>query len=437
MPMRVRVFLFAAVAILTSGLVHGAGREEPFRFLVMGDPQFHVPTDDAWEPTLSYGYQWQSPAWQHVPALMKRLDAKYFFVCGDIFEYHDGDGTAVSELWDVWDRYVDKFAGIGRVEWVTGGHEFWGKDAEQDRQYFLQRYPNHVRYLVRDGPHAFILFDDVHNPLTFGSGGLEWLDETLRQCQDAEHIWFFGHVPPRNTANWWPTRRRPGELDAFRSRMAALLGQRGTRAAFFGHEHRETNLGDRGGFPMFVAACRYPLLVEVRGDRVEYRWIMEPASEDPLATALPVEGDPLAAWRLAPVPAQMEWPAPPALPDSLDALPFRPAAAGADGSIDLSAVEGLPPGVRVVAVAEWTFLAGWHHRCARVRSSAPYSLWINGRFLESGGATDGRFNGYEYELSEPNRAVLILEPADGERTFTFVPHSFPEEMRAEQQRQHE
>ena len=437
--MRVRILLVAVVIVLASAVVGRAEREESFRFLVMGDPQFHVPAEDARAATLHYGHQWQSPAWQHVPALMKRLGVKYFFVCGDIFEYHDGDGTSVSELWDVWDRYVDEFSGIGRVEWITGGHEFWGRNAERDRQYFLKRYPDHVRYCLREGPHAFIMFSDGCDSPGSDDARLEWLEEALGRCQDAEHVWFFGHHPPRNTANWWPTRQRPEEPDPFRTRMAALLERYQVRAAFFGHEHRETNLGDRGGFPMFVTACRYPLLVEVRGDHVDYRWIMAPSSEDPLATALPVGGEPLTDWRLAPVPAQMEWPKPPALPDSMDSLEFRAAGAG-DGRIDLSTVKGLLPGGRVVAVAGWSFRAGWHQRCARIRSSAPYSLWINGRFLESAAATDGRFNSYQYRRSdyeggEPNRAVIVLEAGDAEATFTFIPHSFPEEMRAELRRQ--
>lgn len=430
MKLRAKAALLLLALTLAVLGVRNARADEPFRFLVMGDPQFQVPREGAWEATLNYGYEWQSPTWKAMPRIMDGLDARYFFVCGDIFQYQDGDGATAPALWDVWDKYLETFAGVGRVEWITGGHEFWGSTAAQDQEHFVQRYPDHVRYTVSDAGHVFILFDDVHSPHTFDTHGLEWLERTLKEAQGAEHVWFFGHVPPRNTADWWPTRKRPGRKDEFRSRMAALLGEYGVRAAFFGHEHRETYLGDRGGFPMFVTGVRHPLLVEVRGERVEYRWLMDRSGPDLLRGSLPVEGPPLTAWRVAALPEGAQLPDPPTALKLPEGLVFRDVSAE-HGVVNLDELLDLQEGGKAIAVADYPLGTSWGGRCARIRSSMPYSLWINGRFFESADATAGRFNGYQMALQPENRVVIVFDVEGPGHRFTFVLHSFPDDMRTD------
>jgi len=224
------LLIFLALACLASA------EDQPLRFLVMGDPQFKLAKPGQPEA----GYVWTSDVWAKLPNLMRRVHAKYLFVCGDIFEYKVGDGTTITGLWDEWDKYVATFKAAGRVEWITGGHEFWGGKTESEpRDVFLKRYPDHVRYRIVDGENVFILFDDLHDPNYLDPNGLAWLEKTLGESAAAKHVWFFGHVPPRNTADWWPTGERPRK-DAFRIRLAELLEKRGITAAFFGHEHMET-----------------------------------------------------------------------------------------------------------------------------------------------------------------------------------------------------
>lgn len=98
MKLRVKAALLLLALTLAVLGVSNARADEPFRFLVMGDPQFQVPREGAWEATLNYGYEWQSPTWKAMPRIMDGLDAQYFFVCGDIFQYQDGDGTTAPAL---------------------------------------------------------------------------------------------------------------------------------------------------------------------------------------------------------------------------------------------------------------------------------------------------------------------------------------------------
>lgn len=267
---------------------------EPFRFLVMGDPQFRVPRPGIPAQTWNLGYEWPNDVWRELPRIMRRLGAHRLFVCGDIFEYLEGDGTTVGDLWDVWDAYAATFDDGLHMDWVTGGHEWlrgpcregdpWVNEPEP-RDYFLQRYPERVRYVVRDGRQAFILFDNTHEFGVLKPGALEWLDAALESCQDLEHVWFFGHVPPWDPAYWWP---QEGEeyREELRSDMAALLTAYGVRGAFFGHLHRDIFLGEPGGFPLFVTGREHPLLVEVCGGDVSFRWIMDPLSADPAGSAV-------------------------------------------------------------------------------------------------------------------------------------------------------
>jgi hypothetical protein len=413
--------------------------QKPFRFLVMADPQFQAPNRYGRPELMNYGLQWTSSTWKAMPHVMRKLAVRRFFVCGDIFEYHDGDGTTVAGLWDVWDRYLKTFEGAGPVEWITGGHEFWGKAAAQARDLFLKRYPGHVRYRIVENGQAFILFDDTHTPDFLKPGGLEWLESTLEEVRGAEHVWFFGHVPPRNTADWWPTVKRPGQLDEYRSRMAMLLEKHKVRAAFFGHEHRPAYLGDRGGFPMIVASTSIPLLVEVRGEQVAFRWLMDPTADDPLETAVGLEGPPVESWRVAvlargrPLPDDIGNTDPdrPATTDGAGQLVFHNVA-GKDGVVDLGDLPGLEHGGRAIAVADYQLNTSWGARCARIRSQMPYSLWINGSFFESAPATRDRFFGYQMANKARNRAVLVLEVEGPGRRFTFVRHAFPPDIAAGQ-----
>ncbi len=410
--------------LLLAGAVVRAGEPaapEPLRFLVMGDPQFRQIRPDPWDDAVYMGYEWQSPAWQSLPQLMERIDADYLFVCGDIFEYHDGDGTTAAKMWDVWDEYIAGFEDIGRLEWVPGGHEFWDSTAEQDKQLLMERYPDHIRYSFEVGGSVFILFDDVHNPTTFDDRGLEWLESTLADAEDADHVFFFGHVPPRHADEWWPGPKPSVERDGrheFRSRMAALLEERGITAAFFGHEHRETHLGDTGGFPMFEAACRYPLLVEVQGDRVDYRWIAEPAAEDPLASTLPMDGPPLTEWEVTAVTG-----------GQAGEQTFRVQAD--DGIVDLGGLEELKGAEQAVVTASYPVLAGWGGRCVRIRSSMPYSLSASGQLIDTHGPTGDRFRAYQVRIRrrDVNNVEVVFDLKGPERTFTVIPQSFPEEMK--------
>jgi len=395
----------------------------------MGDPQFKLAKPGQPEA----GYVWTSDVWAKLPDLMRRAHAKYLFVCGDIFEYKVGDGTTITGLWDEWDKYVARFKGAGRVDWITGGHEFWGgKTAAEPRDIFLKRYPDHVRYRIVDGENVFVLFDNLHDPNYLDPNGLAWLEKTLAESASARHVWFFGHVPPRNTADWWPSGERP-KKDAFRIRMAELLEKRGITAAFFGHEHMETYLGNPGGFPMFASGCRWPLLVEVAAQGIQYRWLMKPLDEHPLAATLDaLTPTPVQSWQVAIVPKGE--PLPVGLPDLDPAKPlaFRPLTS-ASGTVDLSGLPGLKDGDRVLATAEYPIARGWPVRHARIQSDLPFSLWINGTLYESAPPTRGRFHCYMMNKAETNRVVILLDVSGPARTFTYFRHGFPLELQAERQ----
>lgn len=402
------------------------------RFLVMGDPQFRL----LHKGDPAAGYQWTSPTWARMPALMKQTQIQWFFVCGDLFQYEVGDGSTIPELWKVWDDYVQDFAGIGRVEWVVGGHEFWGgKTADEPRQYFLKHYPEHVRYTLTEGDDQFLLFDDVHDPNYFDDKGLEWLQKTL-QASTAKRIWFFGHVPPRNTTAWWP-QGSDAKPDLFRSKMAAILEKHKITAAFFGHEHQEGYLGNRGGFPMFVVGCRMPLLVEADADRVSYRWLLQSEADNPLQkTASAMQDLPITTWKLLALPKGEPLPA--NLADLDPTLPVR-LSTGKEiafqtvteetGRINPSAA--VPPieGGKIIAVADYP-LKKWAYREVRLRSDLPYAVWFNGQSFGSAPATEGRWNGYLMGLRKngQNRAVLVLEPGDKNAHFTLIPSSFPPDL---------
>jgi hypothetical protein len=361
---------------------------------------------------------------------MQRLQARTLFVCGDLFEFKVGDRSSIPPLWDEWDRYVAGFTGTGRVEWVVGGHEFWGGTNDPaPRGIFLRRYPDRIRSRIFEGDHAFLLFDDVHDPECFDTGGLAWLDRTLQETSAARHIWFFGHVPPRNTADWWPEAGRPSR-DAFRVRMAQALDRHPPRAAFFGHEHMESYLGDPGGWPMFGVGCRWPLLVEVAGAEVRYRWIMNPLAADPLAGSLDaLTPTPVACWQAAVIPRGA---ALPALPDF---EPASPAAwhtlRSANGTVDLAGIPALADGDRVLATAVYTSVGGWQVRHARLRSDLPFSLWVNGLHAEDGAATAGRFRFYLAPRLATNRVAVLLDVAGPARSFTYFRHGFARELQLE------
>jgi hypothetical protein len=400
--------------------------DEPLRFLVVGDPQFKVRQPGQ----LEHGYTWQTDMWPGLPLLMRKLQARYLFVCGDIFEFKVGDGTTIPGLWDEWDRYLATFDDMGSVEWVPGGHEFWGgKTDPAPLAYFFRRYPDRVRSSIVDGDNLFIMFDDVHEQGLDGNG-LAWLAKTLRKNASAKHVWFFGHVPPRNTADWWPNDGRPAN-DVFRIQMAQLLDGNPPSAAFFGHEHMETYLGDPGGWPMFATGPHWPLLVEVADSGVRYRWLMNPLADDPLAGALDaLTPTPVLSWQVVVFPGGA--PLPTGLPDfNPEGMSTCRTIDGLAGTVDLSGLSNLQDGDRVLAVANYPSSGGWQERHARIRSDLPFTVWVNGMHVDATGPTLNRFRFYMVPRSESNRVAILFEVNGPARTFTFFRHGFARELQLE------
>ncbi|MCS7180592.1 MAG: metallophosphoesterase [bacterium] len=258
---------------------------------MMGDPQFGLREPGNFES----GFIWSSPLWEKMPEICKKLNVKYFFVCGDIFgletcsknkKINDVQEEKAPEIfWNEWGKYLKKFEGICKVGWVVGGHEFaycaekgetyWNN---KSRNYFLKNYPERVRYTIEDGENIFILFDKMHDwdylsPDGFKSNdSLIWLENILSKYKNFKYKWVFGHVPLRNITEWWSLNGKENKNTKF----AKLLEKYKITSAFFGHEHDEYFLGDKGGFPMFEVGIRYPLLVEVLNNEIKYSWLVDP-----------------------------------------------------------------------------------------------------------------------------------------------------------------
>lgn len=437
-----RGWVFALIWVGWCVLAWGA-QEEVYRFLVLSDPQYRVARAGDPAGLVVNGYRWSSATWAGLPGVAEKLGARFVFVPGDIFEYKEGDGATVAGLWDHWDQYTRRFGAAGaraRIEWITGGHEYWdgGKDYDHAaKDVFLKRYPEKVRYAVRDGENLFVLFDDIHDPWYLEPNGIGWLKKTLEEAEGKQkRIFFFGHVPPRSTAAWWPDGSGV-KVDGARSQMAALLTKHRVTAAFFGHEHFPSYLGDAGGFPMIVVAQAMPVLVEIRGDVVSYRWLKAPLAEDPLAQMSEVVRDePVKKVWVAAIPpgrklaeaAEARGRIDPERPVRLDdgsEVGFAEVAVGVEG-VALSAVPGARAGGQVVVIAEVKKENSWAQHF-RVRSGAAGEVYFNGQALGRIMGDAGRWEVWHVRArgSERPRVTLVLEVEDVGARFVVVPHVGP------------
>jgi hypothetical protein len=292
-----------------------------------------------------------------------------------------------------------------------------------------------VRYAVHDGDNLFILFDDIHDP-TFldagGSAGLDWLKATLDAAHE-KRVFFFGHVPPRNTAAWWPDGTGT-KVDGYRSKMAALLSEHHITAAFFGHEHFQSYLADTGGFPMFVAAISTPLLVEIADDQVRYRWLKSPLAADPLAQVSDAISDrAVQRWLVAAIPPgrklvgtppQLD-PQQPIRLDDGSTVSFEQILAPT-GDVAVSQFRGIQPGGQIIAIAEVPGESTWAQHL-RIRSGLPGTAYFNQLPLGRIAGNPERWNTWLLMAARdrPNRATVVFDVTDPNARFAFVPYAGP------------
>lgn len=413
--------------ILLLPALFSAAAVAQYRFLVMGDPQFRIARPG--DKDLVGGYHWTSSTWAAMPRLCERLGARRFFVCGDLFEYQHGDGSAIPALWDHWDRYLGRFQ-TTTVGWITGGHEFWGGGPmdREARQTFLARYPDRIRYSIVDGDNLFILFDNIHDPKFLDPNGLQWLEQLLSGSQQKRRF-FFGHVPPRDTASWWPDGT-DAKADEFRSKMAAILEKHQVTAAFFGHEHISSYIADPGGFPMFCVGVQTPLLVEINDERVSYRWLNNPLADDPLAkTTEAVFDRPVQRWQIAFVPPGRKLaliPTDPSQPLELDDGSRAAFLELASERVSMANVPGVQQGGQLVAIADIPRDGLWGQHI-RIRSGVPGTLYFNGRRTGQFTAHAERGSAWlvNRERGRRNVATLVLDITQTDAIFTLIPHTCP------------
>lgn len=115
---RICIFIFLFFIFTT----FSEEKKEILKFLVMGDPQFGLKIPGDYES----GFIWSSHLWEKMPEICKKLNVKYFFICGDIFGLETGSknkrmNDVCNELaskifWDEWEKYLKKFENICKVE---------------------------------------------------------------------------------------------------------------------------------------------------------------------------------------------------------------------------------------------------------------------------------------------------------------------------------
>ena len=414
------LFLFLSIVLYSE--------EKIMRFIVMGDPQFGLKIAG----DFNSGFVWSSPLWEKMPEICKKLNVNYFFVCGDIFALETGgvekngrdvcNENAPKIFWDEWERYLKNFEGICKVGWIVGGHEFaycrdrgetyWNNNS---RNYFLKNYSDKIRYTIIDGEHLFILFDKTHDWDYLSQEGfksnesLTYLENVLEKYKNMKYKWFFGHTPPRNITQWWPDKEIKENKDM---KLAKLLEKNNITAAFFGHEHDEYFIGNRGGFFMFETGMHYPLLVEVTENEIKYKYLVDPLNStkiiDPFK--LPTIND----WKISIIKKDKE------LSFDLNNMnleenkevEFKTIKVNEKGEVDLGKVEGLEKGDKIIAIGE--FKSFYYKGChIMIKSQIPFSIWINGNLLEKNSKGDDRYHFYStYSVNakeEKNKVVVLLE----------------------------
>jgi len=414
-----------------------AGQNAPTRFLVMADPHFRLTKPG--DPGLGYG-SWPNTCWPELPQLMKTIGANRLFVVGDILHHALGAGATVTEAWDAWDAYVASFDGVGQVEWSVGAHEFFNDMPRSEaRRVFQARYAHRLRQRIVHGEDVFILLpeEDLKDP-----AAVRWLEGALQASASARRIWFFEHVPPGNTWDWWAAAGATAESErAVPAQIGALLEKHKVTAAFFGHLHQESYLGNPGGFPLFLAGVTYPLLVEVREDCVEYRWLVRPMSPDPLTMAMDAlrttgprtrtvdEGRPL-TWHVRIFPRGAELPSSPGDPGPAQANEAGgQSLAVVAGRVDLSALGNLQNGDCVLAATSYRVAPGSKSNRVLLETQLPVRLWINGVAQCALPATNGRQHSFLLpEGQEEIRLTLLAQVEDTGRTFSVRRQHYAQDL---------
>jgi hypothetical protein len=437
-PRSPRLALLAALLLLA---LHApaADAPPPFRFVVMADPHLHLA--EPGNPAAGYR-SWPNTCWPHLPRTLKNLDARRFFVVGDILSHKLGPGATIEGAWDAWDAYIDGFRGVARVEWSTGAHETLNDlPREHNRRVFAARYPHRFRQRIVDGDHAFILLPE--EAVTGRDPGvLPWLEKALRDSAHARHIWFFEHIPPLRSCDWWPPPgAKPDPKHKTAQRIAALLEKHKVTAAFFGHLHHEAFLGDPGGFPLFLTGMVCPLLVEVHGERVSYRWLKRPLADDPLERAVDAiptisprarivgDGRPL-AWQAVRIPRGDTLPEDPAsLAPTESGTPAPLDLRSRGGRLDLDAVPGLAHGDHVLLRAAWPVAPKAKSAWLLLATDLPLTLWIDGVRQCRLPPTRGRTYSFRLKPREDGTRLTVLLSVEGPgRALTLRRHNYAQDL---------
>ncbi|MFN4227731.1 MAG: metallophosphoesterase family protein [Candidatus Ratteibacteria bacterium] len=429
------------ITLLFVSILHSE-EKKALRFLVMGDPQFGLKVPGDFES----GFIWSSSLWEKMPEICKKLNVKYFFICGDIFGLETAGKSKTGKdvcnesykiFYDEWEKYLKKFEGICKVFWIVGGHEFayckekgetyWDNSS---RDYFLKNYSDKIRYFIIDDENLFILFDKTHDWDYLSQGGFKsndsliWLENILEKYKDLKYKWFFGHVPPRNITEWWPDREILKEDKNIK--MAKLLEKYKITSAFFGHEHDEYFLGDRGGFPMFVTGMRYPLLVEVNNEEINYSWIIDTTNLKAFLNAFNLPA--INLWKIAVIKnneiisketENIE-------PDLFKDLDFKFVKVDRSGFINLEEFFDLKVGDKLIAISEFksVYYKGCH---LMIKSSLPFSIWINGKLLEKNKEGDDKYHfysSYSIRLNEDKNFIILLLEVKREKNYFAVFRDF-------------
>ena len=241
---------------------------DAFDFIVIGDNQNYVPTD-------------QPECFKQMLREFNVLEPSFVMDVGDLIL--GGSADSLPPQWDAFERIT----GVLKVPFLAapGNHDI--SDAASEKLWEQRMGP--TRYTVRYGNSLFIVLDseEVGALERIPDAQVDWLKAQLQAAGDAKNIFLFLHQPL-----WSDTDElgRPKDYTPHWDNVEAAIQGYPVRACFSGHVHCYRDGGVRGGVHYAITGgagvgsggateeegdFNHYLLVRVRGDKVNWSVIRQ------------------------------------------------------------------------------------------------------------------------------------------------------------------
>ncbi len=241
---------------------------DSFDFVVIGDNQNYVPTD-------------QPECYKQMLREFNILEPSFVIDVGDLIL--GGSSDSLPPQWEAFERIT----GVLKVPFlpVVGNHDV--SDAASEKLWMQHMGP--TRYTVRYGNSLFIALDseEVDALERIPDPQVEWLKDQLKAAGDAKNIFLFLHQPLFSDTD---ELGKPKEWEPHWDNVAAAIKGYPVRAVFAGHVHVYRDCGVRDGVHYVITGgagvgsggateeegnFNHYLLVRVRNDKVGWSVIRQ------------------------------------------------------------------------------------------------------------------------------------------------------------------